>query len=271
MTEELKKEETPKEEVKEVPEVEVKAKESGWMPEEEWKAAGKDVSKWRPAKEYVDRGELLSEIERIKQELKQTTGALGSLKQHHLRVRDSAYQEAYKTLKKEMEAAKRNEDVTKVMDLKDEMEELKKKETAEKAELNKVPSGPSIAPEFVEWHSQNAWYKLNGKDAMSVYAASQADDFVREKLDRGEKYSNKDVYEFVDKRMREEFPEKFRNAKREEAPKVEGGGGEGRPSKGTSRVTLTDLEEKICRDLVKTGVMTREQYIKDLEKYDRSH
>lgn len=273
MTEEVKTKETEasteaklQEEVKVDPIIE-KAQASGWMPKEEWEAAGKDPAKWRDATSWNDRGELFSEIERLKKELSQTNRALGSLKQHHLTVRENAFKEARRQLERELNEAKRNEDVTRILDLRDKIDELKEVEAKELETIENEPVNSGPAPEFYEWQAKNPWYKLNGKDAMSVYANNMAAEFVQEYNESGKSFTNKDVYDFVDKKMREEFPEKFKNPARSKPSTVEGTGGE-RPSSKGGGPKLTDIEEKICRDLVKSGVMTREQYIKELGKYE---
>jgi len=48
---------------------EAAAREQGWKPKEEFEG---DEGKWRPAKEFVERGELFGKIDTLGKELKET-------------------------------------------------------------------------------------------------------------------------------------------------------------------------------------------------------
>ena len=65
----------------EVDPYEEQAREQGWRPKEEFDG---DESKWRPAKEFVERGELFGKIDSLGKELKDTKKALKMLQEHHL-------------------------------------------------------------------------------------------------------------------------------------------------------------------------------------------
>ena len=90
------------------------AREQGWVSKEEWEADGKDVEAWRPAKEFVDRGELYKSIHTTKRELKQTQASLAALQKHHAYVFEKAQKQALEELKREKRLAIRNEDFEKL-------------------------------------------------------------------------------------------------------------------------------------------------------------
>jgi len=64
------------------------AREQGWRPKEEYEG---DPEKWRPAKEFVERGELFGKIDHMGKELKETRKALKMLQEHHSKVKETEY------------------------------------------------------------------------------------------------------------------------------------------------------------------------------------
>ena len=79
-----------------ISQIELDAREQGWKPKEEWKG---DPDKWRPAKEFVDRGELYGKIDTMGKELKDTKRALQMLQEHHSKVKETEYKKAVEELK----------------------------------------------------------------------------------------------------------------------------------------------------------------------------
>ena len=75
---------------------EQQAREQGWRPKEEYEG---DPEKWRPAKEFVERGELFGKIDHMGKELKETRKALKMLQEHHSKVKETEYNNALKELK----------------------------------------------------------------------------------------------------------------------------------------------------------------------------
>jgi len=57
---------------------ESEAREQGWKPQDEYEG---DPNKWRPAKEFVERGELFGKIDSLGKELKETRKALKMLQE----------------------------------------------------------------------------------------------------------------------------------------------------------------------------------------------
>lgn len=256
--------EEKKEEVKEVEltPIELKAKEQGWLPKEEW--AGNEDD-WRPAKEYVERGELFGKIDDQSKELKQLRKVLDTLKDHHLKVKQEAMEDAVKLLKKQRDGAKEEQDLAKVMEITEEIDVLKAKQEREIRKAQEelaTPQSTGPTPAFVDWHKNNRWYNPNGKDALSTFANVEADRYMFEHKSA----TQEQMLAHVSQRAKEEFPDKFTKI----VQKVEGGAGRGTPLKATEPV-LTEQETKIMNTLVKSGTMTKEQYLKEIKKYEESH
>ena len=77
-------------------EIEQQAREQGWRPKEEWEG---DETKWRDAKEFVERGELYSKIDTMGRDLKDTKKALKMLQEHHSKLKEVEYNKAVQELK----------------------------------------------------------------------------------------------------------------------------------------------------------------------------
>ena len=74
---------------------EQQAREQGWRPKEEYEG---DPEKWRPAKEFVERGELFGKIDTLGKELKETKKALKMLQEHNEKIKESEFKRAVEEL-----------------------------------------------------------------------------------------------------------------------------------------------------------------------------
>src|SRR5574343_553334 len=75
---------------------EEQAREQGWKPKEEYEG---DPNKWKPAKEFVERGELFGKIDTLGRELKETKKALKMLQEHNAKIKETEYARAVSELK----------------------------------------------------------------------------------------------------------------------------------------------------------------------------
>lgn len=238
-------------EAKPLTEVEQRAVNEGWVPQEEWSG---DPEQWRPAKEFLDRGELFKKIEEQKRELKHMRAAIDDLGKHHAEVKKIAYREALAALKAQKKEALETGDTDAVIEIDDKI--------AEAREAQKVAEAPKpVAPEpvvneaFLQWEARNAWYKTD-----RVMKAA-ADAIAQEMLERGHRDPALILAE-VDKQMRKELPHKFENPNRTKAGAVEGSTTKS-ASRKDSELQLSDAEKRIMNRIVSTGTMTKEQYLKE--------
>ena len=261
-TEEGKEESTTEEVV--ISPTEATAREQGWVSKEEWEADGKDVDAWRPAKEFVDRGELYKSIHSTKRELKQTQIALSALQKHHAFVFEKAQKAALDELKREKRIAIKNEDFQKLEEVEEDIEKLTEEQEAEKQKFQQEQAAVAVQtqgihPDFQAWQDQNTWY--------------QSDEELREYADfKGIKYTQKNpgvdpkiVLDYVAKEVKKQFPDKF--GTRKAAPNAV----LSVKNKGANRQTVADddlseTELDIMKDLVSSGVMTEKQYRAELKK-----
>lgn len=237
---------------KEVSPIEQRAMEEGWVPQEEWQG---EPDAWRPAKEFLDRGELFRKIDELKNENKRIRQSTEELKKHHDRVKQLAYEEALRDLKKEKKQALQDGDVDRVIEIDDKIAETREKQNKEEVQPQPVaqPQGP--APEFVRWEARNTWYKTDR--AMKAVA----DEIARDLVNRGESDVTRILTE-VDKEIRKAFPQKFENPNRQKAGAVEGTPST-RPSK-EEEVYMTDAEKRIMNRILATGV-DKKKYLEEFK------
>lgn len=242
--------------------VEEQARQQGWVNQEEWVAQGKDAKDHRTAKEFVDRGELYKSIHSTKRELQQTKAALDSLARHHQFVYEKAFQDADARLRQELRAAKREGDHDAAEQIEQEREQLKTQHVAQVTAFQKEQAMArgfnNNPPELDAWLDRNPWYETD------VELKEQADAFGRIYLRKGG--SREGFLEHVEKKMKEHI------AKQNQAPaKKTAQSPVGEPNRSVRQTTsdnyeLSELENKIMTDLVRSGVMTKDEYVKQLKE-----
>jgi len=230
--------------------VELRAMESGWVPEDQWEG---EPELWRPAKEYVDRGELFKKIDDQNRTIKDFKRALDDLKGHHSRVRETEYARALVALKGQKKTALEDGDAEEVIKIDDQID-LVREEQKRLAQAT-PPQDAAPAPEFTNWVDRNKWYETS--EPMRAYA----DSLGRKLAAAGS--SPTDVLKEVERQVKQEFPHKFTNPNRGKPGAVEGSSGKG--GKGVDSFALSDDERRVMQRFVRSGVMTEAQYIKDLK------
>lgn len=243
--------ETP-ESTPQVDPIEVEAREQGWKPKEEYEG---DPAKWRPAKEFVERGELFGKIDHMGKELKETRKALKMLQDHHTKVRETEYNRALTELKALQKKHLEEGNSDGYLETTELLTDLKAEQKAREVVQQNAPNQPD--PRFINWVSANKWYE---KDAeMRKYADT---------LGAGYAASNpgidpEEVLQYVTKEVRTRFSTKFVNPNREKPSTVEGAS-TGAANK--SSFELTDDERKVMNTFVRAGVMSKEDYIAQVKQ-----
>lgn len=236
---------------------EVEARSAGWVPKEEYHG---DENKWVDADEFVRRGPLFEKINSTTRELKEVRKALDQLKVHHASVKETAFKEALETLKKQKKDAYVDGDPDKLIEIDEKIDTIKEQQRKfEQTRAQEVAheATAEIHPEFQAWSNRNPWYTTS--TPMKAFADALGIEL------RATGMSPSDILRRVEAQVKEEFPNKFRNANRDKPGAVEGtskGGGKG----GSERDTLSDTERTVMMRFVRQGVMTEEQYKAELKK-----
>lgn len=240
-----------------VSEIEQRAIEMGWRPKEEFDG---DESDFIDATEFVRRKPLFEKIDNVGKELKETRKALKALQEHHAKVRESEYQNALKALREEKKAALESGDADALIEVDDKIAEAKAQEAVSRTQAQQEAATPH--PNFVQWAQRNPWYRTDGELTMvadqigTAYAASNP------------QLSPDDVLKYVEQRVKKIYPDKFTNPNKSRPSAVEGG--TATPAKKSSddlsSYPLTDEERKVMQTFVRQGIMTKEEYIRDLKQ-----
>ncbi len=231
---------------------EQQAKEQGWKPKEEYQG---DPSKWRPAKEFVDRGELFSKIDTMGKELKETKKALAMLQEHHSKVRETEYNKAVlelKTLQKKHLEEGNSDGYLETTEL---LTDLKAEQKAREVVKEVTPQQQD--PRFISWVTENKWYQKD--DEMRQFADSIG-------MGYAQTHPNQDPEEvllYVTKQVKERFKDKFVNPNRNK-PGAVGTSDTNTESRGSFQ--LTEDERRIMNTFVRQNILTKDEYIAEVKK-----
>jgi hypothetical protein len=228
----------------------------GWKPKEEWDG---DEGDWKPAKAFNEVGDLKEKLAEREKDNKKLNKVVTLMKEHHLNVRQSAYEEALKTLKAERVEALKNENFAKAEEIRDQIDEMRddfKKEDILPKEIEKEVQQQlkEPDPEFFAFMDRNPWYKPGGKDEISKRADALGYAYYQE----DPKQDFKTIITKVEKDIRKLFPEKF------DTPKG-GPNDAGNRQGGGSKEKVSLSREQL--EVAKTFGMTPEEYAKELKSY----
>jgi hypothetical protein len=236
------------------------AMDQGWLPKEDWVAAGRDPEEHRSAKEFVERGELYKSIHTTKRELKQTQTALDALQRHHRYVFEKAHQQAIRDLRAEKRLAIRNDDIDRLEEIETEIEQLQDQHVKEVAAVQEQAAAAQPAPEFQNFVDRNPWYLT---DKMLRDEADAAG-FIF--LNNGNDRSG--LFAHVEKEMKRKFPDKF-GVKRAAPNAVAGVDRSGKKGPKQDSFELSSEERQVMMTFVNQGIMSEADYIKELKKVGR--
>jgi hypothetical protein len=224
------------------------AREQGWRPKEEFEG---DPEKWKPAKEFVERGELFGKIDTLGKELKETRKALKMLQEHHTKVKEVEYKRAVDELKALQKRHLEEGNSDGYLEASELLTDLKAEQKAREAVSQAQPA--QTDPRFTSWVDANTWYTKDQE--MRDYA-----DVV------GLGYANKnpgvdpeEVLKYVTVQVKSHFKDKFQNPNRGRPSVVEGASTPTAANK--SSFELTDDERRVMNTFIRAGVMTKDEYV----------
>jgi hypothetical protein len=238
---------------------EVEARSAGWVPKEEFEG---DEHKWVDAGEFLRRGELFAKIEKQNKELKDVRKALAQMAEHNAKVKQAAYKEALETLKAEKKKAFEEGDADAIIEIDEKILETKEQaKQAERADAEQIKQeAQELHPEFKAWVDRNAWYAQSAP--MKAFADALGADLATKGL------SPSEVLKEVEKQVKEEFPQKFRNPNKDKPGAVEGASN--KAARPTNGYQPTDMERQIAKRFVRQGLFkTEADYYKQLEEANK--
>ena len=238
-------------------EVESRARDQGWVSEDEFKSDERNVGKkWRPAEEFLERGELFDTIKSLKGEIHSIKRDFSLLTQHHKDVAKVEYERAIAELKAQRAVAAKEGDTEAIVELSDKIEEVKEGYQAQKKEQK--ADATQLHPAYAEWIRENNWYTTD--TALHGAADAVAQDYMQ----KNPNSSFEDVLSHVTKEIKTKFMDKPKRTATVES------GSNGATPRGKSKLSKADLsddEREIMRTFIRRGVFNNEQeYIDELAK-----
>lgn len=244
---------TPAPEPKQLTDIEQRAVSQGWVPQDEWSG---DPDQWRPAKEFLDRGELFKKIDEQNRTIKEFKRVLDEFGKHHSKVQKVEYERALADLKAAKKDALNEGNADAVIDI-DEKMALVREAQLDIPQVKVPETPPDLNPVFVNWVSRNGWYETN--KAMRAYADRIGGEYGSQGM------SPVDILSAVEKEVKREFAEKFQNPNRNKPGAVETSTNKGGKTRDTFE--LSDDERRVMQRFVKTiPGYTEEKYIAELKR-----
>ena len=237
----------------------------GWVPLSEWKG---DPAEHRSAREFLDRGELLTKIKSQSAELQQVTKIVQHLSEHNKMVYQAGIEAGIKQLREQRKEAIREQDADALAEIEDKLDERRQQLAAAKAApvATVAPAAQVQSPEFSVFLQRNPWYQA--QPSKRHYAHGLAIEFAKQNPNATESQ----VYQYVEQEAKKDFPDLFKT-RREAPPSPDGEGrrtsGSGGNTKTTSKAfddLVADMPEdqaRVARDMVKRGYVTKEKYVED--------
>jgi hypothetical protein len=223
--------ETPK-----ISAVEEEAIKQGWKPKDQFEG---DHSEWRSAKEFIERGELLSHIHNQNKKTKQLEEALEKLADVNKRVETETRRRTIDELRAKQREAAMSGDVETVEKTTEKLVELNKP-----VEDNKSQSTvPEEAKVFMDKHK--VWFNDETEDnsSMKAYAIAREDILAKKRPD----LSVMDRLRLVESDVMKRFPEKFENPNKDTPSPVSGNTPTPPKSKKLSFNDLPDYHKNVVR------------------------
>lgn len=188
--------------------------------------------------------------------MKDTKKALRMLQEHHAKVREVSYQEALQELKAQKAKAYAEGDADKLAELDEKIIDVKAAQKDEQAAIKAQAKAPD--PRFVQWVEKNSWYAQDPE--LRVFADQVGLAYVNSNPDK----DPVEVLRYVEQRVKKSFADKFSNPNRTKQS-VEGSVAS-KPSRKDDDVDLSDEERKVMNTFVRQGIMTAEEYKKQIKK-----
>ena len=258
--------------------IETQAKQLGWQPLEDYKG---DPEKWRPAEEFVQRGEemlplavannkvLSRKLEKMEERLGQLTDTLEKFNEYHQTTlqREQAkaaaeYQRGLEDAQNQMREAAELGDVDAFDEAKARQDKIIKEANAledAKAARPDDNGKPKIDPEINRtWVEEHPWFLKNFK--MNKFAKECGDFLAQTQPELTQKQQLDEIARMV----KEEYPDYFFNSNRSKADPVGGGDSTAAPGGGRKRGynDLPATAKAMCDGFVRDiKGYTKEQYI----------
>lgn len=246
------------------------ARTGGWLPFEEFSG---DPQTWVPADEYVKRAPLYSKIRALNRANREKDKALTIAAEHHRKVHDFAYNKALKELQLAKDEAIKASDSDQVRLIEQRVSEVQTEE---------IKNRPIVQISSTDREIGNQWLadnpSIRDDKVLLAFAVGMDQTLMATEpdLDLDDRLAK------IGSAIKRAYPEKFKgsangsanddqgaNPRKLQPAMVEGRAistnGSAKP-KQPGYGDLDLVQKSVCDQLVRQGVLTRDQYIKDLNE-----
>jgi len=237
-------------------EAEVKARATGWRPLNEFTG---DPRKWVPAEVWAANQPLVDQVRSHKRQVRDLQRSVATMAEHHKKVHELAYKQAYETLQAQRDQAVLNQDVQLVRQYDEKIQQTRDEEIRTKPQ---VPT--TVDPAALQWANEHP--EVMNDPTLRAEAVL----FDNMLMQTQPEMEIEDRLEKVEQRLHVLYPEKFRNQRRERPAQVDVGAPATNGNGNRRHLSVADLtpeEQSVHNLLVRTGAMTSADYLKDLESF----
>lgn len=221
------------------PEVEAQARRMGWVPRDDFRG---DAEKWRPARDFLDRGMTLLPVLQqqyraldgryasMQAQLRDSQKALADLTERTRRADERAYQRAVRDIEGRRQAAVASGDTTAFAVAERDLQDLRDTAPLPAARAEEAAPAPvpepverveSMPVEIMDFVQANPWFSRNAEARQDAIAIQSAVDRQHPGLSLAERL------EITRRKVRQLHPALFENRRREAPPPVSPSRGEG--------------------------------------------
>jgi hypothetical protein len=239
---------------------EAEASEQGWTPKEDWKGA---EDKWTDAQTFVERGEQIAGILKSKNakletrihKLEESNKQFGEYHKQTLESQRKKDEALIHELEGKLAQAITDGDGQAYTKYNREIDGLKAEQSTP------ITDATAWNQLSQQWVGENPWYNTNRK--LGRYADGIAEEVV------AEGFTGQAYFSELTRRVKEDFPEEFKNPNKSKANVTEEVGQRSTTnSKAHTYENLPADAKRACDDFVKQGFMTREDYVNQYEYED---
>jgi hypothetical protein len=245
-------------------ESETQAAALGWVPKEQWVEDGHDADDWKPAKVFLEHGQMIGKIRQQSRELDETRKALNFLNTKNKEVYEKGYQSAIKELREQKRAALAEGDLVKADEIDERIDRTKDELQQVRQQAPVQPRTQAPDPEHAEWLQRNQWYN---DGVMQKFADALAVEYIN--VNSGQ-VTPADVRDFVEKEVKKEFAHKFKRTG-VTAPNPDGNG-RAPEKKATSgnldsrlakaKAEMSDEQRSIMKTMMRSAGLSEAEYLK---------
>jgi hypothetical protein len=226
-------------------EIIAKAEKMGWTPKSEFRG---DPAKWRPADEFVERGENMlplvrAQVRRQEHQIAELNKTVKEFADYASKSEARALEKALLQLRQERADAIAKADGVAFDKVDAEIRDLQKKADAKIAPKNQIDGEQEAV--FNEWLGRNSWAN---DPKLQAYGSAIADELRAS----GETAQGIALLDMVTKRIKKDFPRLSENPRRDTASAVEGGAGP-RKTGGKSYADMPADARAACDRMAKNG------------------